>query len=41
MVESVPANYTGVDLMNEAGSVDLCKDAFTAYTEANFKVCKE
>ena len=27
----------GIDLMNEAAAVDLCKDAFTAYSDKNFR----
>ena len=38
MVESTD-NF--VDLMGEAGQVDLCKEAFTAYSEADFKQSKE
>ena len=47
MVESVTSNseagnassnfVQGIDLMSEAAAVDLCKDAFTAYSDANFK----
>ena len=35
-------SQSGIDLINEAvAAVDLCKDAFTAYTDSNFKSCKE
>ena len=27
----------GVDVMAEAGNIDMCKEAFKAYSEANFK----
>jgi len=40
MVEASDEVY-GVDVMGEAGNVDMCKEAFKAYTEANFKQCKE
>lgn len=31
----------GVDVMGEASAVDLCKEAFKSYSDANFKQCKE
>ena len=39
MVES--SDNAAVDLLSEAAQSDICKDAFKAYSEANFKVAKE